>query len=831
MAVKKAIIDSLEVAAGDQRGTAIVRFRSPGGSISVTCLRSKGATKKTTCTWSLYSCIKEFQIRWWYQTLVIGADGSYKKRWVVGQDWKTLPRWATSDTFSIPDGATDVWVDVWMGPEDYVYYASSKATSASKGKCFSPATVSAQVFTGAFDVPEIPEITSAKVGSDGETIEVSVKDSDPYTMAFRVEGNAGEIGASSSVRTDSHSYEASAKVLLKGAPGKSYSIRARMQNILGNWSGWYSWAEPVRTRPARTGSPRAQATSAGAAALSWDAAAGAEWYEIAYANSPRAFSLSSGFKTKSTKELAQPSARTFSFDDLDSGKSWFFWVRGCNAAGDGDWSPASAEIVLGKAPAAPTVWADSYVSVRGESVTVRWVHNASDGTAQSRARVSVRTSPSEEWTRYEVSGSASSMEVPTAGVADGGYLDFYVNTWGASTGASVMSPDSDVRRVRVWQRPAVEVRCPAVAEGFPLAISVESVTQGQSPVALALSIAAEAPHEAVMADGSEEMVDAGAQVWGETYYGTAMPLSVELTPRDLTLTDGQRYLVTASCAMSSGLSCRASSSFAAKVPDGALDIQIDITARGDWGCEVAACAYVPPDIAAPSTSLARPTETDPVVAEGIVLDIYRHETDGTMTPLMTGVPNGAGYTLTDGHAALGEQSYRVTATDVSTGAIEYEDATASVVSGRLLLVQWDGGVAQTAEVDGSPAYAGDSDSGAASTLALPWDIEGDEDNDRDVSLVEYIGRPHPVAYSGTQLGQTSTWRCDIEKTDRATLALIRALAAWRGEAYVRDTLGSGYWASVKPSISTSYDSPKIAVTLDVARVDRKDPCIDLGGAL
>ena len=33
-----------------------------------------------------------------------------------------------------------------------------------------------------------------------------------------------------------------------------------------------------------------------------------------------------------TKELAQPSARTFSFDDLDSGKSWFFWVRGCNAA-------------------------------------------------------------------------------------------------------------------------------------------------------------------------------------------------------------------------------------------------------------------------------------------------------------------------------------------------------------------------------------------------------------------------------------------------------------------------------------------------------------------
>lgn len=32
MAVKKAIIDSLEVAAGDQRGTAIVLLRSPAAA-------------------------------------------------------------------------------------------------------------------------------------------------------------------------------------------------------------------------------------------------------------------------------------------------------------------------------------------------------------------------------------------------------------------------------------------------------------------------------------------------------------------------------------------------------------------------------------------------------------------------------------------------------------------------------------------------------------------------------------------------------------------------------------------------------------------------------
>ena len=39
----------------------------------------------------------------------------------------------------------------------------------------------------------------------------------------------------------------------------------------------------------------------------------------------------------------------------------------------------------------------------------------------------------------------------------------------------------------------------------------------------------------------------------------------------------------------------------------------------------------------------------------------------------------------------------------------------------------------------------------------------------DKSLVEYIGRKHPVSYYGTQVGQTQTWSVEIPKTDTETI--------------------------------------------------------------
>ena len=89
----------------------------------------------------------------------------------------------------------------------------------------------------------------------------------------------------------------------------------------------------------------------------------------------------------------------------------------------------------------------------------------------------------------------------------------------------------------------------------------------------------------------------------------------------------------------------------------------------------------------------------------------------------------------------------------------------------------------------------------------------------DVSLVEYIGRAHPVSYYGTQLGVESNWSSDIARNDSETLYALRRLAIYQGDVYVREPSGSGYWAHVNPSFDRSYDNMTIPVSLQLTRVE------------
>jgi hypothetical protein len=86
-------------------------------------------------------------------------------------------------------------------------------------------------------------------------------------------------------------------------------------------------------------------------------------------------------------------------------------------------------------------------------------------------------------------------------------------------------------------------------------------------------------------------------------------------------------------------------------------------------------------------------------------------------------------------------------------------------------------------------------------------------------LVEYIGRSAPVAYYGTQLGVSGSWSSDIPATDINTRYALRRLQIWRGNAYVREPNGVGYWASVEVSFNNDYDNLLIPVTIEVTRVE------------
>ena len=106
-----------------------------------------------------------------------------------------------------------------------------------------------------------------------------------------------------------------------------------------------------------------------------------------------------------------------------------------------------------------------------------------------------------------------------------------------------------------------------------------------------------------------------------------------------------------------------------------------------------------------------------------------------------------------------------------------------------------------------------------SMLKLPYNIDVSDAYEQDVSLIEYIGRSHPVSYYGTQKGETATWNLEIPKKDKETLYELRRLAVWLGDAYVREPSGSGYWASVKVSFSQKHCEVTIPVTLSITRVE------------
>ena len=129
--------------------------------------------------------------------------------------------------------------------------------------------------------------------------------------------------------------------------------------------------------------------------------------------------------------------------------------------------------------------------------------------------------------------------------------------------------------------------------------------------------------------------------------------------------------------------------------------------------------------------------------------------------------------------------------------------------------QWQNYI--TSEINENDTYAERPWSG--SMVRLPYNVDVSDDSDSDVSLVEYIGRKHPVSYYGTQVGQTANWNTDVPRRDVETLYALRRLAAYQGDVYVRESSGSGYWAHVNVSVSKKHQNGVVPVTIKVTRVE------------
>ena len=202
----------------------------------------------------------------------------------------------------------------------------------------------------------------------------------------------------------------------------------------------------------------------------------------------------------------------------------------------------------------------------------------------------------------------------------------------------------------------------------------------------------------------------------------------------------------------------------------------------------------------------------------VTLSVYRREFDGDFVEIAKGIKNGMNTYVIDPHPALDFARYRIVAIDNKTGAVSYNDPPGYPVGEKAIIIQWDEKWSNF-DVDPDNEDALSTPPWTGSLLKLPYNIDVSDSNETDASLVEYIGRKHPVSYYGTQRGETASWSVDIPKSDKDTLYALRRLRVYMGDVYVREPSGSGYWARIKVSFSQTHCETVIPVSIELTRVE------------
>lgn len=781
---------------GGASGEFYAVWGAPSGKkLSKKILTSSGKAAKKESTRA--GAVSGYRVTWKYDVLL--SNGKTKT-----VDASTSDVTNRNATFSPPEEAIRVRVYVKPLPKQYVTHKKQGTKKSGKKTVPNYVEVKKNWFTGesvakdewtdarSATPPQVPELTVS-----GSSVEIAVSASDPYADRYQAKLFQYRSGAwvcvfdktSNSTET-AHTFRATGL-----QAGGTYQANARTRRENGKWSGWAGRSASALLAPPKPSRPAMRSLISGIE-VSWAACLGAAEYEVAYAETLNQLQSSSQMSTASqgATSIVLP---------VDVGRAYYAKVRAKNATGEGPWSDAAGPLKYGSVPDPPTIWSSAASVVREDGVDLCWLHNSTDDSQQTSAQVSVSTDGGATWAVAATLAAESIKHIDTSGYTDGTVLLWRVRTKGI---VDAWSGWSETRAVNVWEQPTLVVAAPETVERLPLDITVDPCSPSQTPIAADVSIVAKTGHYVSRPDGTERWVGPGDTVWSAHYDRPPDPINVSVSAGDVSLESAQTYGVAAVCAMSSGLSCSGEAEFFCDFEDADISISLNISANGEYAAEVAPFAY----------------DGEGGYAEGVTLSIYRHETDGTMTPLVKGMPNDGTYSIVDEHASFGLASYRAVALVADTGQVVYGDDAEDVLTAESILIQWGADIGVREHAPG-----GDDVEDASETsvyLELPGNIEMSEDNDPDQSHIAYIGRKHPVAYYGTQLGQTASWTCVVEKDDAETLALLRELAALQGDVYVREPLGSGYWASAVPSWSSSYESSLVKVSIDVKRIDRVDEC-------
>lgn len=740
-----------------------------------------GTDTSVFATWKWdKSNTENYQVKWYYDT----GDGV----WFVGNDSTTEDK---QSVYSAPDNAKRAKV--------IVKPISQKKTVNKKEVDYWTASWSTEkIYSFSDNPPSTPGVPSVEIKDYTLTATLDNLDVNGDKIQFQiVKDNTSVFNTGTATITTGH-----ASYSCKITAGSEYKVRCRAVrgSIYGEWT---AYSDNTITQPAASsGITTIKATSETSVYLEWSAATSAETYDLEYTTKKEYFDGSDQTTTVNNIEFTH-----YEKTGLETGQEYFFRVRAVNGQGSSAWS-APKSVVIGTTPSAPTTWSSTTTAIVGDPLTLYWMHNDEDGSAQLFAEVEIYIGDDKDVYTVRTEDEEDDEKtmhyaIDTSGYVEGTKIRWRVRTAGITKSYGEWSIE---RTVDIYAPPTLSIAITDSASAvldtitsFPFYISAETGPNTQTPVTYHISIVAKEAYETVDNIGNVKMVSAGDEVYSKNY-DTSEQLLLEISASSVDLENNVSYTAKVTVSMNSGLTADASGEF-----------------KVSWADEEcwpnAEIGYDPETYTTFIKPYCDDENGDPIT--DLTLSVYRREFDGSFTELITGVANGSDTYITDPHPSLDYARYRVVAISTTTGAVSYYDVPGYPIGEGAVIIQWneDWTNFDTTNEDEmvQPAWSG-------SLLRLPYNIDVADDYKADVALVEYIGRKHPVGYYGTQIGQTSSWDVEIEKTDTETLYALRRLANWMGDVYVREPSGSGYWANISVSFSQKHLELTIPVKLGITRV-------------
>jgi hypothetical protein len=626
-------------------------------------------------------------------------------------------------------------------------------------------------------------------------------------------------------------------------PGNTYRVRCRAARVSGSSTIYGGWTEftandsslpnaPNQITVLKADSIMDQQEEKYNVDIEWSVELTATKYAIEYTTDPRYFDTSGNV----TRIETDDDTPKYLITDIEPGHLYYFRVASINNKGQSvtpkdtkGWTPIKS-LQFGTKPAQPTTWSNTVSSIIGEDLNLYWTHNATDGSRETYARLNfiIKDSANPGAQPLEKTITVQNTKAPTDvsntfvytintsdpewSLLEAGFsIEWKVQTSGV---ASTFSDWSVVRKVNVYAQPTVTLditneRGESVSEinEFPFYLNIAANPLTQIPISYYIEVISNDSYETVDNYGNIMQVNSGDAVYRKYFdpEQDAWEFIVEMTPGIIDIQNGVNYTVNVTVSMDSGLTATTSDNYDVYITDIYYEVDADVVINYET-LEASIHPYC----------YELDENNERVLTPNCTLSVYRREYDGRLIEIATDIANEEDLYVTDPHPSLDYARYRIVARTSDTGAISYSDINSVKVGEAAAIIQWGEKWIPFKTEEGEeyvePAWSG-------SMLKLPYNIDISVNNDIDVSLIEYVGRSHPVSYYGTQLGEKFTWSMQIPAYDDETLYGIRRLANWTDNVYVRDPSGIGYWATISVNYNKNHLETTIPVSFNITRVE------------